>query len=54
MQEIDRWFDELMQQGDQERDEDYLTRVRKGVKAKLIESYRNGKRAADGLLPEAT
>jgi len=53
MQEIDRWFDELVQHGDQESDAEYLKRVRTGVKAKLIESYRNGKRAAEGLRAES-
>lgn len=52
METIDKWFDELMQRGDQEDDAVYLKRVRNGVKAKLIESYRNGKRVAQGLAPE--
>jgi hypothetical protein len=52
METVDKWFDELMQRGDQEDDAAFFKRVRNGVKAKLIESYRNGKRVAQGLAPE--
>lgn len=51
MAEIDRWFGEIIQQGDQESSEDYQKRLRNGIKDRLIESYRSGKRAAQGLEP---
>lgn len=49
MQAIDAWFDELFRRGEKEADCDYWKRTRNGVKAKLIESFRNGKRQAQGL-----
>jgi hypothetical protein len=52
METIDLWFDELVKRGDQEDEEMYWHRVRNGVKAKLLENWRNGKRAAQGLAPE--
>jgi len=52
MQSIDAWFDELFKRREKEADVDYWKRARNGVKAKLIESFRNGKRQAQGLLPQ--
>ncbi len=52
MQGIDAWFDELFKRREKEVDVDYWKRTRNGVKAKLIESFRNGKRQAQGLLPQ--
>jgi len=49
MQGIDAWFDELFKRREKEVDVDYWKRARNGVKAKLIESFRNGKRQAQGL-----
>ncbi len=52
MQGIDAWFDELFKRREKEVDVDYWKRTRNGVKAKLIESFRNGKRQAQGLPPQ--
>jgi len=52
MQEIDVWFDELFKRREKEVDADYWKRARNGVKAKLIESFRNGKRQAQGFPPQ--
>jgi DNA primase len=52
MQGIDAWFDELFKRREKEVDVDYWKRARNGVKAKLIESFRNGKRQAQGLPPQ--
>jgi DNA primase len=49
MQDVDRWFDEMIARGDQEDDEQYLHRVRNAVKSRLVLSFRNGKRVAAGL-----
>lgn len=46
MQEVDKWFDGLMLRANNETDEAYWKRTRNGVKAKLLESYKNGKAAA--------
>jgi hypothetical protein len=53
MQDVDRWFDEMIARGDQEDDEQYLHRIRNAVKSRLVQSFRNGKRVAQGLLPES-
>jgi len=45
MQEIEAWFYTLIVRGDQEEDEPYWGRVLKGVKSKLVESYRSGQKA---------
>lgn len=52
-QQVETWLNGLLTRGDQEEEEDYKARVKKGVKAKLIESYRNGKLAAQNLAPKA-
>jgi DNA primase len=52
MQGIDAWFDELFKRGEKEADADYWKRTRSGVKTKLVESFRNGKRQAQGLPPQ--
>jgi hypothetical protein len=49
MQGIDAWFNELFKHREREVDVEYWKRTRNGVKAKLIESFRNGKRQAQGL-----
>jgi hypothetical protein len=49
MEGIDAWFDEVFKRREKEADVDYWKRARNGVKAKLIESFRNGKRQAQGL-----
>lgn len=49
MQGIDTWFDELFKRREKEVDVDYWKRIRNGVKTKLIESFRNGKRQVQGL-----
>ena len=45
MQEVDAWFDGLMKRGESEDEAAYWKRFRNGVKSKLIESYKNGKKA---------
>jgi hypothetical protein len=42
MKQVDVWFDELVKRTDGEDDAAYLKRLRNGIKAKLIESYRSG------------
>jgi hypothetical protein len=54
MEELDKWFDGLIGRHKGEDDAVYWKRIRNGVKAKLIESYRNGKRAQVGLAPESS
>ena len=49
MADVDAWFDELFKRRDNETDVDFWKRTRNGVKARLIESFRNGKRQAQGL-----
>jgi hypothetical protein len=49
MADVDAWFDELFNRRGDEPDADFWKRTRNGVKAKLIESFRNGKRQAQGL-----
>jgi hypothetical protein len=49
MQCIDAWFDELFKRREKEVDIGYRKRTRNGVKINLIESFRNGKRQAQGL-----
>jgi hypothetical protein len=53
MQDVDAWFDDMIVRGDQEDDEQYIHRVRNAVKSRLVQSFRNGKRVAQGLLPES-
>jgi hypothetical protein len=45
MASIDVWYDGLVVRGKLESDEDYRKRVLNGIKAKLVDSYRNGKAA---------
>jgi hypothetical protein len=45
METIDLWFDELVKRGDQEDEPAFWHRVRNGVKAKLMENWRNGVKA---------
>jgi hypothetical protein len=45
MQEIDAWFDALFKRGKSETDFEYWKRTRNGVKSKLVESFRNGKKS---------
>lgn len=49
MADVDAWFDELFRRGEKETDVDYWKRTRNGVKARLIQSYRNGQRKSQGL-----
>jgi hypothetical protein len=49
MADVDAWFDEVFKRRDNEPDVDFWKRTRNGVKARLIESFRNGKRQAQGL-----
>jgi hypothetical protein len=53
MEDVDRWFDEMIARGDQESDGAYLHRIRNAVKARLVLSFRNGKRVAQGLRLES-
>ncbi len=43
MATIDVWFEDLFKRGDKEADIEYWKRVRNGIKAKLVESFRSGK-----------
>ena len=45
MASIDAWFDELFRRGEKETDVEYWKRTRNGVKSKLVESFRNGKKS---------
>jgi DNA primase len=45
MQEVEAWFYALIVRGDQETDDDYWSRILKGVKTRLHESYKNGQRS---------
>jgi DNA primase len=45
MQEIDAWFDALFKRGEKETDLEYWKRCRNGVKTKLVDSFRNGKKS---------
>jgi hypothetical protein len=45
MQEIDAWFDVLFRRRQEETDLEYWKRCRNGVKSKLVESFRNGKKS---------
>jgi hypothetical protein len=45
MASIDKWFDELVMIQGGEEDPDYWARIRKGVKSKLVESYRAGQKS---------
>jgi len=49
MADVDAWFDDLFKRGEKETDVEFWKRTRNGVKAKLIESFRNGKRQSQGL-----
>lgn len=49
MSEVDAWFDELVTRGQGETDDAFWKRVRNGVKARLIDSYKNGQRVARSL-----
>jgi hypothetical protein len=46
MQQIEMWFADLIKLKDNESDGEYHKRVLNGVKAKILDSYRNGKKAA--------
>jgi hypothetical protein len=46
MQQIEMWFADLIKLRDNESDGEYHKRVLNGVKAKILDSYRNGKKAA--------
>lgn len=45
MQEVEAWFYALIVRGDQESDDDYWSRILKGVKNRLHDSYKAGQRA---------
>lgn len=45
MAAIDDWFDGLFKRGEKETDLEYWKRTRNGVKSKLVESFRNGKKS---------
>lgn len=49
MADVDGWLDELLTRISGEADEAYRKRVHNGIKARLIESFRNGKRQSQGL-----
>ena len=43
--ELDAWLNQTLPPRDDESEEDWLERVTKAVKAKILESYRNGQKA---------
>ena len=45
MQEIEVWFDSIIQRGEQENDVGYWARILKAVKSRLHESYKAGQRS---------
>ena len=45
MQEVEAWFDSIIQRAEQENDVDYWARILKAVKTKLVESYRSGQKS---------
>lgn len=49
MADVDAWFDEVFKRGDKETDVEFWKRARNAVKARLVLSFRNGKRVAQGL-----
>jgi hypothetical protein len=49
MQDVDAWFEQLVAPREGEEDDVYWKRIRNGVKSRLIESFKNGKRQAQGL-----
>lgn len=49
MAEVDSWFEELILRQNDESDADFWHRFRNGVKSRLVESFRSGKRVAQGL-----
>lgn len=53
MSDVDAWFNELFARRETETDDDYWKRTKNGVKARLVLSFRNGKRVAAGLPPES-
>jgi hypothetical protein len=42
---VDQWFDAIVRRGDKESDEQYRKRMLKEIKARLIDSYRSGKKS---------
>lgn len=46
---VDAWLEELTQRVEGEDDAAFWKRVKNGIKSKLIESFRNGQRKAQGL-----
>jgi hypothetical protein len=49
MADVDAWFDQMIVQGDQESNDDYRHRVRNAIKTRLVESFRAGKKVAQGF-----
>lgn len=49
MADVDVWFDAMIAQGEQESSEAYLHRVRNAIKNRLVESFRAGKKVAQGV-----
>ena len=45
MQEVDAWFDNLFQRGEEEEDSAYRKRLLNAIKTKLVESYKTGQRS---------
>lgn len=49
IQAVDAWLEDLIKKVPDETPEAYLARLKKGIKSKLVESYRNGQKVAQGL-----
>jgi hypothetical protein len=45
MQDVEAWFDSIIQRGEQEDDTQYSKRVLNAIKKKLVESYRSGQKS---------
>lgn len=44
-EEIEDWLSELFLSGEEDDEEAYFARVKREIKAKILESYRNGQKA---------
>jgi len=54
MQEVDAWLNELLAVHDAETDEQWFARVKPQIRARLLESYRNGQKACPVCHPRNT
>jgi hypothetical protein len=45
--EVETWLTAVLLPTDEEDEEEWLSRVKKQIKAKILESYRNGQKAGE-------